>query len=93
MSFALFGISAPVFWLGLMSLWIFWNKLHWIGGTGYVAFSEDPSGWFSHLIGPWVVLAMLYAAFYARVTRGNLSRRSARTTSARRAPRASARAR
>jgi peptide/nickel transport system permease protein len=72
MSFALFGISAPVFWLGLMSLWIFWGKLHWIGGTGYVAFGEDPSGWFSHLIGPWVVLAMLYAAFYARVTRGNL---------------------
>jgi peptide/nickel transport system permease protein len=72
MSFALFGISAPVFWLGLMSLWIFWNKLHWIGGTGYIAFSEDPAGWFSHLIGPWIVLAMLYAAFYARVTRGNL---------------------
>jgi peptide/nickel transport system permease protein len=72
MSFALFGISAPVFWLGLMSLWIFWSKLHWIGGTVYVAFSQDPAGWFSHLIGPWIVLAMLYAAFYARVTRGNL---------------------
>jgi peptide/nickel transport system permease protein len=72
MSFALFGISAPVFWLGLMALWIFWNKLHWIGGTGYVAFGESPTGWFSHMIGPWCVLALLYAAFYARVTRGNL---------------------
>jgi peptide/nickel transport system permease protein len=72
MSFALFGISAPVFWLGLMALWIFWYKLHWIGGTGYVAFGESPTGWFSHLIGPWCVLALLYAAFYARITRGNL---------------------
>jgi peptide/nickel transport system permease protein len=72
MSFALFGISAPVFWLGLMCLWIFWFKLHWIGGTGYIAFSASPTGWFSHLIGPWVVLALLFAAFYARITRGNL---------------------
>jgi peptide/nickel transport system permease protein len=78
MSFALFGISAPVFWLGLMALWIFWYQwkiwFGWslIGGTGYVAFSDSPSGWFSHLIGPWCVLALLYAAFYARITRGNL---------------------
>jgi peptide/nickel transport system permease protein len=72
MGFALFGISAPVFWLGLMALWIFWLNLGWIGGTGYVAFSESPTGWFSHLIGPWIVLALLYSAFYARITRGNL---------------------
>src|SRR4051794_26738427 len=78
MSFALFGISAPVFWLGLMALWIFWFKWNewfgWslIGGTGYVAFSDDPAGFFHHMVGPWVVLALLFAAFYARVTRGNL---------------------
>ncbi len=36
MGFALFGISAPVFWLGLMALYIFWQKLGWTGGTGYV---------------------------------------------------------
>src|SRR5207244_2898699 len=28
MGFALFGISAPVFWLGLMALFIFWKTLH-----------------------------------------------------------------
>jgi peptide/nickel transport system permease protein len=57
MGFALFGVSAPVFWLP---------------GTGYVAFSESPADWFKHLILPWFVLALLYAAFYARMTRGNL---------------------
>jgi peptide/nickel transport system permease protein len=78
MSFALFGISAPVFWLGLMALWIFWFKWNawfgWslIGGTGYVPFSQSPTGWLHHLVGPWCVLALLYAAFYARITRGNL---------------------
>ena len=33
MGFALFGISTPVFWLGLMSLYIFWRQLGWTGGT------------------------------------------------------------
>jgi peptide/nickel transport system permease protein len=72
MGFALIGISAPVFWLGLMALWIFWKTLDWTGGTGYIPLSEDPGGFFSHMILPWSVLALLYAATYARMTRNNL---------------------
>jgi peptide/nickel transport system permease protein len=72
MGVALFGISAPVFWLGLIGLYIFWYKLGWVGGTGYVPFTESPTGWFSHLILPWTVLSMLYIAIYARMTRNNL---------------------
>jgi peptide/nickel transport system permease protein len=72
MGFALFGISAPVFWLGLMALFIFWRTLHWAGGTGYTPISEGVGSWFSHLILPWTVLALLYMAIYARVTRNNL---------------------
>jgi peptide/nickel transport system permease protein len=72
MGFALFGVSAPVFWLGLMALYIFWQTLDWLPGTGYVALSADPADWFLHFILPWVVLALLFAAFYARMVRGNL---------------------
>jgi peptide/nickel transport system permease protein len=72
MGFALFGISTPVFWLGLMGLYIFWSKLHWTAGTGYVSPIDSPTGFFSHMILPWSVLALLYAAFYARMTRNNL---------------------
>jgi peptide/nickel transport system permease protein len=73
MGFALFGISAPVFWLGLMALFIFWQKLGLDEvGTGYTNLKDDPIGWFQHLILPWFVLALLYAAFYARMSRGNL---------------------
>jgi peptide/nickel transport system permease protein len=73
MGFALFGISAPVFWLGLMALFIFWQQLDIESvGTGYVNLRDDPAGWFQHLILPWCVLALLFAAFYARMTRGNL---------------------
>ena len=72
MGFALFGISAPVFWLGLMFLYIFWRQLGWTGGTGYVSPADSLTGFFSHMILPWTALAMLYAAFYARMTRNNL---------------------
>jgi peptide/nickel transport system permease protein len=72
MGFALVGISTPVFWLGLMALYIFWRQLGWTGGTGYVSPADSPTGFISHMILPWVVLALLYAAFYARMTRNNL---------------------
>src|SRR5262249_49014237 len=70
--FARFRLPAAIFWLGLMALYIFWKKLHLTGGTGYVPISQSPGAFFSHMILPWCVLAMLYAAFYARMTRNNL---------------------
>lgn len=72
MGFALFGVSAPTFWLGLMALFLFWQQLEWLPGTGYVPFGEDPSAWLSHLVLPWLVLAMFYSALYARMVRANL---------------------
>jgi peptide/nickel transport system permease protein len=72
MGFVLIGISSPVFWLGLMALFIFWKKLGWTGGTGYMPITEDPTGFFSHMILPWCVLALLFAAIYARMTRNTL---------------------
>jgi peptide/nickel transport system permease protein len=72
MGAALFFVSAPVFWLGLMALWIFWYKLHLLPGTGYVSWTDNFGSWLGHMILPWIVLALLYAAFYARMARGNL---------------------
>ena len=79
MGFALFGISAPVFWLGLMSLFVVWKEHFFIpglprltGGSGYSPLSAGIGAWASHLILPWIVLALLYAAIYARMTRNNL---------------------
>jgi peptide/nickel transport system permease protein len=76
MGAALVGISAPVYWLGLVALFLFASdigKLHLFGGAGsYVPLTQDPGGWFSSLILPWFVLAAAFAAFYARMVRGNL---------------------
>jgi peptide/nickel transport system permease protein len=73
MGFALFGVSAPVFAVGLAALYIFWQKLGIQAlGTGYVAPTEDLGAFFGHMILPWSVLALQYAAFYARMVRSNL---------------------
>jgi peptide/nickel transport system permease protein len=72
MGFVLVGISSPVFWLGLMALFVFWNQLGWTGGTGYVPLTDSVSGFFPHMILPWTVLALLFAAIYARMTRNTL---------------------
>jgi peptide/nickel transport system permease protein len=73
MGFALFGVSTPVFFLGPVALYIFWFKLHLLPGSGFYSIGQYGLGqWLSHMILPWVVLAMLYAAFYARMSRANL---------------------
>lgn len=73
MTAALIGISAPVFFIGPLALYVFWFKLGWLPGTGYEPLASQGFGpWFSHMIMPWSVLAVLYAAFYARMTRANL---------------------
>ncbi len=73
MGFALFGVSAPVFFLGPLFLYIFWFKLGLLPGSGYYSIAQyGLFTWFSHFIMPWTVLALLYAAFYARMTRANL---------------------
>ena len=72
MGFALLGISTPVFFLGLVFLYVFWFKLGLTSGTGYTGLRENPSEWFGKLIMPWVVLALLFAAVYARIVRGSM---------------------
>jgi peptide/nickel transport system permease protein len=76
MGTALVAISAPVYWLGLLVLYLFaddigkWKILP--GAGSYVPFSDDPWKWFTSLIMPWCVLAAAFAAFYARLLRSNL---------------------
>jgi peptide/nickel transport system permease protein len=61
---ALFGISMPVFWLGLMLVVVFSMVLQWLpaGGTGT----------WKHVILPSVTLASFVIAFIARMTRSTM---------------------
>jgi peptide/nickel transport system permease protein len=77
MGAALLAISAPVYWLGFMGLFLFANdigrvaKIFSSAGT-YVPLTDNPAKWASSLILPWLVLAASFAAFYARLLRSNL---------------------
>ena len=72
MGFALVGISTPVFFLALVGLYVLWFKLNIFPGTGYTGFRESPLGFFKQMAMPWIVLALLFAAVYARVFRGSM---------------------
>ena len=73
---ALVALSAPVYWLGLVSLSLFDETLGAIpllpAFDGYVPFGEDPVQWFGSMLLPWLVLAAGFAAVYARMLRANL---------------------
>lgn len=73
MTLALVGVSAPVFFLGPLFLYLFWFKWGIAPGSGYYSIAQYGfTTWVSHMIMPWIVLALLYAAFYARITRASL---------------------
>ena len=73
LSWRCFCCSAPAFWLGLMFLWLFWYKLGIAPGTGYKSLQQHGFfPWVSHMIMPWMVLALLYAAWYVRMTRASV---------------------
>ena len=69
---SLIGVSTPVFLLGALALWLFAYKLTILPAGGYVPLSQDPWGWFTHLIMPWTVLSVLFIGFYSRVLRSNI---------------------
>ena len=75
---SLVAVSAPVYWLGLVALYLFAPDggvfgLPFVGGQGsYVPISEDFVQWFQSLILPWFVIATTFAAVYARLLRGSL---------------------
>ncbi|GAB2838694.1 ABC transporter permease [Actinocorallia aurea] len=72
MAIALAGVSLPVYFTGMVAMSIFVYSLGWWDGISYVGFLENPGLWAWNLILPWVTLAFLYAATYARLTRSGM---------------------
>ena len=71
MSTALMGVSLPIFFTGQIALLLFSYKWR-IFNVTYVGFTENPLQWAKALVLPWVVLAFLYSALYARLTRSGM---------------------
>ncbi|MFI6036350.1 ABC transporter permease [Streptomyces sp. NPDC051315] len=68
---ALAGVSLPIYFTGMLSLAIFVFGLNWFDGQ-YVPLEDSIGGWFGGMILPWITLAFLYAAMYARITRATM---------------------
>jgi peptide/nickel transport system permease protein len=66
---ALWGISTPNFWLGIMLIFLFSVKLEWLPASGYVPLSEDWKASLASTIMPAFVLGNSIAAVLMRHTR------------------------
>ena len=69
MTVALAGVSLPVFFTGLIALELFSYKWPIFPNVHYVPLTSNPLLWARNLVLPWLTLAFLYAALYARLTR------------------------
>ncbi|MDO5696644.1 MAG: ABC transporter permease [Dermatophilus congolensis] len=77
LAFALAGISFPTFVLGMLSLYFLYFLPTKAGiilfpPGGYIPLTQDPVRWAWHLLLPWMTLALVTAATYARLTRGQM---------------------
>jgi peptide/nickel transport system permease protein len=69
---AFVGVSSPPFFLGALVIYYAGYKAKIIPLSGYVHLTDSPWGWFRHLIGPWIVLSVLFIGIYSRVLRSTI---------------------
>jgi peptide/nickel transport system permease protein len=69
MTLALLGVSAPAFWVAILSIILFSVTLRWFPTEGYTPFMQDPLLWLRSLVLPAVMLSLFQIGFLARMTR------------------------
>jgi peptide/nickel transport system permease protein len=72
MAVSLTGYSLPSFFIGLILIFFVIIKWGWLPFPSYISPFENPVQFFQTMLLPWIVLAMLYAAFYIRLTRNQV---------------------
>lgn len=72
MGVSLVGYSLPSFFFGLLLIFFVIIKWQLLPFPSYVSPFENPVGFLQTMILPWIVLAILYTAFYMRLTRNQV---------------------
>ncbi|MET9895575.1 ABC transporter permease [Streptomyces sp. NBC_00647] len=66
------GTATPVFVIGLILMIVVCGQLQLLPFPQYVNFSDDPEQWAWNLLLPWLSLALVEAAAFARLTRASM---------------------
>ncbi|MEE4546274.1 ABC transporter permease [Streptomyces sp. V4-01] len=66
------GTATPVFIIGILLLLVFCSWLQWLPYPAYVSLTDDPQQWAWNLLLPWLALALIESAKYARLTRSSM---------------------
>ncbi|GAA2325117.1 ABC transporter permease [Streptomyces kunmingensis] len=66
------GMATPVFVIGLLLIILLVTALQVLPFPDYVPFTDDPEQWAWNLLLPWISLALISAAPYARMTRASM---------------------
>ncbi|MFI1919972.1 ABC transporter permease [Nocardia sp. NPDC020380] len=72
MGFAVLGGAQQIFVLGPFLLFLFVYSTHLMNVPTYTPFFDNPLKWATGLILPWFCLAIITAAYYARLTRSTM---------------------
>ncbi|MDQ0751142.1 peptide/nickel transport system permease protein [Streptomyces africanus] len=66
------GTATPVFVIGLVLVIVVCGELRLLPFPQYVALTDDPEQWAWNLLLPWLSLALIEAAAFARLTRASM---------------------
>jgi peptide/nickel transport system permease protein len=66
------GTATPVFVIGLILMIVVCGELRLLPFPQYVALTDDPEQWAWNLLLPWLSLALIEAAAFARLTRASM---------------------
>ncbi|MFD5699883.1 ABC transporter permease [Streptomyces lasiicapitis] len=69
---AVAAASLPVYFTSMMLIYGLIRTAGLLPYPSYVPFGDNPADWASNLLLPWVALAILYAAMYARQSRSSM---------------------
>ncbi|GHE04599.1 ABC transporter permease [Streptomyces alanosinicus] len=66
------GVATPVFVIGLVLMIVVCGELQLLPFPEYVNFTDDPEQWAWNLLLPWLSLALIESANFARLTRASM---------------------